>query len=150
MNWRISNLDRYALVSNWDAHSPQKLAREATLFNTELSYTALFHTLQTGDPATFQGTVEFFPEGKYHLDGHRKCNICWDPATTHAHQGLLPVCGKEVTIGVMHRVETLADRPPGQRPPRPAPFVSLIPLPEILGQVYTVGGRVAPGGAGVQ
>ncbi len=140
MNWRISNLDRYTLVSNSDAHSPQKLAREATLFNTELSYTALFRALQTGDPATFQGTVEFFPEeGKYHLDGHRKCNICWDPAATRAHQGLCPVCGKEVTIGVMHRVETLADRPPGQRPPRPAPFVSLIPLPEILGQVYTVG-----------
>ena len=140
MNWRVSNLDRYTLVSNSDAHSPQKLAREATLFDTELSYTALFRALQTGDPAAFQGTVEFFPEeGKYHLDGHRKCNVCWEPATTRTHQGLCPVCGKEVTIGVMHRVEALADRPPGQRPPRPAPFVSLIPLPEILGQVYAVG-----------
>jgi uncharacterized protein (TIGR00375 family) len=140
MNWRISNLDRYTLVSNSDAHSPQKLAREATLFDTELSYAALFRALQTGDPATFRGTVEFFPEeGKYHLDGHRKCNVCWEPATTRAHQGLCPVCGKEVTIGVMHRVEALADRPPGERPPRAAPFVSLIPLPEILGQVQGVG-----------
>jgi len=140
MNWRVSNLDRYTLVSNSDAHSPQKLAREATLFDAELSYTALFRALQTGDPAAFQGTVEFFPEeGKYHLDGHRKCQVCWEPAVTRTHQGLCPVCGKEVTIGVMHRVEALADRPPGQRPPRPAPFVSLIPLPEILGQVYAVG-----------
>lgn len=140
MNWRVSNLDRYTLVSNSDAHSPQKLAREATLFDTELSYAALFRALQTGDPATFKGTLEFFPEeGKYHLDGHRKCNICWEPATTRAHQGRCPVCGKEVTIGVMHRVEELADRAPGQQAPRMAPFVSLIPLPEILGQVHAVG-----------
>jgi len=140
MNWRVSNLDRYTLVSNSDAHSPQKLAREATLFDTELSYTALFRALQTGDPATFKGTLEFFPEeGKYHLDGHRKCNICWEPATTRAHQGRCPVCGKEVTIGVMHRVEELADRAPGQQAPRMAPFVSLIPLPEILAQVHAVG-----------
>ena len=90
MNWRVSNLDRYTLVSNSDAHSPQKLAREATLFDTELSYPALFRALQTGDPAAFQGTVEFFPEeGKYHLDGHRKCNVCWEPAATRAHRCLL-------------------------------------------------------------
>ncbi|MBK9093727.1 MAG: hypothetical protein IPM84_13340 [Anaerolineae bacterium] len=140
MNWRISNLDRYTLVSNSDAHSPPKLAREATLFDTELSYAAIFQALRTGDPATFRGTVEFFPEeGKYHLDGHRKCNVCWEPATTRAHQGLCSVCGKEVTIGVLHRVEALADRPAGQRPPRAAPFTSLIPLPEILGEAAGVG-----------
>ncbi|MFO7633885.1 MAG: UvrD-helicase domain-containing protein [Caldilinea sp.] len=140
MNWRVSNLDRYTLVSNSDAHSPQKLAREATLFDCELSYDAIFDAMKSGDPATFKGTVEFFPEeGKYHIDGHRKCGIRWDPATTLAHGKLCPVCGKEVTVGVMHRVETLADRPEGGRPLRTHPFVSLVPLPELLGELGNVG-----------
>ncbi len=140
MNWRVSGIDRYTLVSNSDAHSPEKLAREATLFDTALSYPAIFDALRTGDPATYLGTVEFFPEeGKYHFDGHRACNIAWDPPTTRAHGGLCAVCGKPVTVGVMHRVETLADRPIGGRPPRIAPFHSLIPLPEVIGEVYKVG-----------
>jgi DNA helicase-2/ATP-dependent DNA helicase PcrA len=140
MNWRVSNLDRYTLVSNSDAHSPQKLAREATLFDIELSYDALFDALRSGDPAHFLGTVEFFPEeGKYHMDGHRKCNVCWHPQTTQAHGGRCTVCGKPVTVGVMHRVEMLADRPEGGRPPRTHPFHSLIPLPEILGEIHKVG-----------
>ncbi len=123
MNWRVAALDRYTLVSNSDAHSPQKLAREATLFDTELTYDALFHALQTGDSRTFRGTVEFFPEeGKYHLDGHRKCGIRWEPPITLAHNGICPVCGKGVTVGVMHRVETLADQPVG---PSPAPCTPL-------------------------
>ena len=140
MNWRVSSLDRYTLVSNSDAHSPQKLAREATLFDTELSYPALFDALRTGDPTTFRGTLEFFPEeGKYHLDGHRACGVCWEPATTLAHNGLCSGCGKEVTVGVMHRVELLADRPVGGRPARTHPFFHLVPLPEILGELYKVG-----------
>ena len=140
MNWRVSALDRYTLVSNSDAHSPEKLAREVTLFDTELSYPAIFDALHSGDPATYLGTVEFFPEeGKYHFDGHRACDIIWDPSTTLAHRGICPVCGKEVTIGVMHRVEALADRPIGGRPARTHPFHSLIPLPEVLGEVYGVG-----------
>lgn len=140
MNWRVSSLDRYTLVSNSDAHSPPKLAREATLFDTELSYRALFAALKSGDPATFKGTLEFFPdEGKYHLDGHRVCGVCWDPPTTRAHGGLCPVCGKEVTVGVMHRVEALADRPEGARPVRTHPFHSLVPLPEILAEARGVG-----------
>jgi DNA helicase-2/ATP-dependent DNA helicase PcrA len=140
MNWRVSNLDSYTLVSNSDAHSPQKLAREATLFDIELSYDALFDALRSGDPAHFLGTVEFFPEeGKYHMDGHRKCNICWHPQTTQAHGGRCTVCGKPVTVGVMHRVEMRADRPEGGRPPRTHPFHSLIPLPEILGEIHKVG-----------
>jgi DNA helicase II / ATP-dependent DNA helicase PcrA len=140
MNWRVSSLDRYALVSNSDAHSPEKLGRETTLFNTDLSYSALFDALRSRNPATFCGTVEFFPEeGKYHYDGHRACGIVWDPPTTLAHGGVCPVCGKGVTVGVMSRVETLADRPLGGQPPVPAPFASLIPLPEVLGQVYKVG-----------
>ena len=142
MNWRVSALDRYTLVSNSDAHSPQKLAREANLFDTELSYPAIFEALRTGNPQTFLGTVEFFPEeGKYHADGHRKCNISWLPKVTIEHNYLCPVCGKPVTVGVMHRVETLADRPAGARPARPHPFHSLIPLPEILAEVYGVGAK---------
>ena len=140
MNWRVSMLDRYTLVSNSDAHSPPKLAREATLFNTECSYPALFQALKTGDPATFRGTLEFFPqEGKYHYDGHRKCNVCWHPQTTLAHGGICSTCGKPVTVGVYHRVETLADRPEGQRPARAHPFHSLIPLPELLSEICGVG-----------
>ncbi|MCP4622815.1 MAG: DNA helicase UvrD, partial [bacterium] len=140
MNWRISALDRYTLVSNSDAHSPQKLAREANLFNTELSYPAIFKALKTGDPESFLGTIEFFPEeGKYHYDGHRKCSTRWHPKTTLTHNGLCSQCGKGVTIGVMHRVETLADREEGQKAARQHPFYSLIPLPEILSEVYGVG-----------
>lgn len=140
MNWRVSNLDRYTLVSNSDAHSPQKLAREATIFDCELSYDAIFGALQSGDPKTFLGTIEFFPEeGKYHNDGHRQCGVCWAPATTRAHAGLCPVCGKEVTIGVLHRVEALADRCAGERPLHAHPYISLIPLPELLGELYKVG-----------
>ena len=154
MNWRVSALDRYTLVSNSDAHSPQKLAREATLFDCELAYDALFDALRDltssappslvgkgdGGIGGYLGTIEFFPEeGKYHFDGHRKCGIVWDPVTTLAHDGICPVCGKPVTVGVMHRVETLADRPVGERAPHAGPFTSLIPLPEILGEVYGVG-----------
>ncbi|MYH63503.1 MAG: AAA family ATPase [Caldilineaceae bacterium SB0675_bin_29] len=140
MNWRVSWLDRYTLVSNSDAHSPPKLAREATLFDTDLSYDSLFGALQTGDPAEFLGTIEFFPEeGKYHLDGHRKCGVCWEPVTTIANEGLCSNCGKPVTVGVYHRVEELADRDPGARPNSAAPFTSLIPLPEALSEVLGVG-----------
>lgn len=140
MNWRVSALDGYTLVSNSDAHSPPKLAREANLFDTELSYPAFFEALKTGDPNHFLGTLEFFPEeGKYHYDGHRKCGIRWEPQTTLAHDAICSVCGKKVTVGVMHRVETLADRPDGDLPARRHPFRSLIPLPEILSEVYGVG-----------
>ena len=140
MNWRVSMLDRYTLVSNSDAHSPPKLAREATLFDTELSYDAIFDALKTGDPRRFHGTIEFFPEeGKYHYDGHRKCSICWHPQTTLAHSGLCAVCGKPVTVGVYHRVETLADRSEGEKPARTHPFHSLIPLPEVLSELHGVG-----------
>jgi DNA helicase-2/ATP-dependent DNA helicase PcrA len=139
MNWRVSALDRYTLVSNSDAHSPPKLAREATVFDTDLAYPTIFEALKSGDPEVFRGTVEFFPEeGKYHHDGHRKCNINWDPKETIAHNGRCAVCGKPVTVGVLHRVEALADRPVGT-PPRPHPFTSLIPLPEVLGEIHGVG-----------
>jgi uncharacterized protein (TIGR00375 family) len=140
MNWRVSNLDRYTLVSNSDAHSPPKLAREATLFDAERTYDALFQAMKSGDPATFKGTIEFFPEeGKYHHDGHRKCGISWTPKVTLAHDGICPVCGKPVTVGVLHRVEVLADREEGGKPARTHPFHSLIPLPEIISELVGVG-----------
>lgn len=140
MNWRWSALDNYTLVSNSDAHSPQKLAREATLFETELSYTAMFDAMKSADPETFRGTLEFFPqEGKYHHDGHRKCGTNWTPKTTIAHDMRCLRCGKPVTVGVMHRIETLADRTEGERPEKTAPFHSLIPLPEVLSEIYEVG-----------
>jgi len=140
MNWRLSQLDKYTLVSNSDAHSPQKLAREANVFNTELSYSSLFDALRKSDSEKFWGTIEFFPEeGKYHYDGHRKCGIRWDPKTTLANNFICSICGKPVTIGVLNRVETLADREEGEKPSRVHHFKSLIPLPEILAEVYQVG-----------
>ena len=140
MNWRVSWLDAYTLISSSDAHSPQKLAREATRFDTELSYDALFAALRGGERAGYRGTIEFFPEeGKYHLDGHRKCGVCWEPVTTRAHQGRCSACGKPVTVGVYHRMEELADRPHGARPAGAGPFVSLIPLPEALAELLGAG-----------
>ncbi len=140
MNWRLSMLDNYAIVSNSDAHSPQKLAREATCFNTELSFRGMYDALKDRDPARFTGTLEFYPEeGKYHFDGHRKCDICWKPAQTlHANE-TCPVCGRKLTVGVLHRVEKLADRAEGDHPDIAMPFENLIPLPEIIGSVLQVG-----------
>lgn len=140
MNWQLSQLDRFALVSNSDAHSPPNLAREANLFDTDLSYPALFEALKTKDPNKFLGTIEFHAEeGKYHLDGHRKCNVRLNPAETQLNNGLCPVCGKKVTIGVLNRVFALADRKPGYRPSTAAPFRSLVPLAEIIAEVQGFG-----------
>ena len=140
MCWRVSGLDRYRLVSNSDAHSPPALGREATVLDTDLDYWAIRRALETGQG--FEGTVEFFPEeGKYHLDGHRKCGVRMEPAETRRHGGRCPVCGKPPTVGVLHRVEELADRPPGARPPGAAGFRNLIQLPELAGEVLGVGPR---------
>jgi DNA helicase-2/ATP-dependent DNA helicase PcrA len=139
MNWRVSFLDRYRLTSNSDAHSPGKLGREATTFDCEMDYFALRRALETG--AGYAGTVEFFPEeGKYHLDGHRKCEVRLTPKETLAHGGRCPVCGEKVTIGVEHRVEALADRDIVETPPATAGAVSnLVPLPEVLSEVAASG-----------
>ncbi|MDO9462649.1 MAG: endonuclease Q family protein [Deltaproteobacteria bacterium] len=140
MNWRVSKLDGVTLVSNSDAHSPANLGREANLFDTELSYFAIRDALKTGDPGRFLGTIEFFPEeGKYHFDGHRKCGVRLSPRETMRYKGLCPVCGKPVTIGVMYRVQELADRNAGQRPGRTHPFTNLIPLTGILSEVLRCG-----------
>jgi len=133
MNWRVSALDRYSLVSNSDAHSPAKLGREANIINAELSYPALKKALEGGAGEGFGGTIEFFPEeGKYHFDGHRGCGLCLTPAQSEEYGGKCPVCGKKITIGVQHRVEELADRAEGFVLPNAAPFESLVPLPEVL------------------
>jgi uncharacterized protein (TIGR00375 family) len=138
MNWRLSQLDRYALVSNSDAHSPPKLGREACVFDTELDYFAIRRALETRQG--YEGTVEFFPEeGKYHLDGHRKCAVRQEPHQTRAGGGLCPACHKPLTVGVMHRVEELADRPAGFRPEGASRFRSFVPLPELLGEIRGVG-----------
>ena len=131
MNWRVSQLDGLQLVSHSDAHSPQKLGREADILDTELSYPALKHALDTGEGLV--GTVEFFPEeGKYHLDGHRSCGVRLSPGESAALGDRCPVCGKRLTIGVEHRVEELADRLPGMPCPHSKPFESLVPLPEVI------------------
>ena len=138
MNWRVSSLDRYLLVSNSDAHSPQKLAREANIFLVPPTFPDLARALRTKEG--FGGTIEFFPqEGKYHLDGHRACGLRATAEEAAAWGGVCPRCHKPMTYGVMHRVLELADRPPGTPPPQARPFESLIPLPEVLGQVLGVG-----------
>ncbi|WP_437627258.1 UvrD-helicase domain-containing protein [Sorangium sp. So ce1151] len=138
MNWRISGLDRYRLVSSSDAHSPAKLGREATAFDTPVDYFAIRRALETGEG--FCGTVEFFPEeGKYHLDGHRKCNVVLSPAETRALSEACPVCGHPVTVGVLHRVEELADREEGARPEGASEFRNLVPLPEVLAELHGLG-----------
>jgi DNA helicase-2/ATP-dependent DNA helicase PcrA len=140
MNWRLSGLDRFALVSNSDAHSPHKLGRECNEFDTELSYNALIRALQEPMNGGFLGTIEFFPEeGKYHLDGHRKCGIRLNPNKTQELGAKCPTCGRPVTIGVMHRVETLADRPVVSRPDQRPPFRRLIALAEAVGHAFNCG-----------
>ncbi|MDD5640944.1 MAG: UvrD-helicase domain-containing protein [Syntrophales bacterium] len=137
MNWRVSGLDRYLLVSNSDAHSPPKLAREANIFHVPPTYPDLARAIRTQEGCG--GTIEFFPEeGKYHLDGHRACDLRATPEETAAWGGKCPHCHKPLTYGVMHRVLDLADRQPGQPSPQARPFESLIPLPEVLGQVLEV------------
>jgi DNA helicase II / ATP-dependent DNA helicase PcrA len=140
MNWRVSGLDRYTLVSNSDAHSPAKLGREANRFATDLSYDAIRKALKSADPDRFLGTIEFFPEeGKYHVDGHRKCAFRCRPDQTLDLEGLCPVCGKPLTLGVLYRVEELADRGPDARPPKAAAYRNLIPLEDVLSETLQVG-----------
>jgi len=142
MNWRVSSLDGFHLVSNSDAHSPAKLAREATLFECGLTYPALLDALRTG--VGMAGTLEFFPEeGKYHLDGHRKCGVRLTPEETAKLKGLCPVCGRKVVVGVLNRVVELADRGEGERGPRARDFTSLVALDQIVAESLGVSGRTS-------
>jgi superfamily I DNA/RNA helicase len=127
-------------VSNSDAHSPPALGREATVFDTELSYAGVRSALETG--AGLAGTLEFFPEeGKYHLDGHRGCEVRLEPAETRSLGGRCPACGKPVTVGVLHRVEALADRAAGVVPPGAPPWFCFVQLPQVVGEILGVGPR---------
>ncbi|MEV7013087.1 endonuclease Q family protein [Streptosporangium sp. NPDC051022] len=139
MNRRVSGLDRYRMVSYSDAHSPPRIGRETTMFDVDLDYFAVLRALRTG--TGYEGTVEFFPEeGRYHLDGHRRCGVRLEPDKTREHGGICPVCGKPLTVGVLSRVEDLADRPAGHaRPGEADAFDRLVPLPEIVGEILEVG-----------
>lgn len=140
MNGRVSFLDELTLISNSDAHSPEKLGREANIFNTELSFTAMKKAIQNKDSQTFLGTYEFYPEeGKYYFDGHRHCSFRSSPEMTLNYGENCPVCAKPLTIGVLNRVEELSDRKAGERNPYSPPFYSIIPLKEILSEILKVG-----------
>ncbi|MBU4260716.1 MAG: UvrD-helicase domain-containing protein [Proteobacteria bacterium] len=139
MNRLVSALDRFTLISNSDCHSPGKLGRELNRFDCDFDFFTMREALK--DPGKgFAGTMEFFPEeGKYHLDGHRKCNVSMEPRETKKHRGICPVCGKPLTIGVSHRVLDLADRDAPVYPANGPSFKSLIPLPEVIGEIMGKG-----------
>jgi DNA helicase-2/ATP-dependent DNA helicase PcrA len=134
MNWRVGNLDGIAIMSNSDAHSPQKLGREASVVRANLSYDDIIGAFKTNDDRLV-GTIEFFPEeGKYHLDGHRNCNVRFTPAETKAHGGMCPACGKPVVVGVENRLDSLATRDTLNTAPKQVEYI--IPLAEILAELH--------------
>ena len=140
MNWRVSKLDKYSLVSNSDSHSPSRIGREANVFNCELSYQEIKHVLETKDKEKFLYTIEFFPEeGRYHYDGHRNCKVNFHPEETKKHQGNCPVCKKPLTRGVLSRVEELADREEGFIPENTVGYKSRVSLDEIIAETKGVG-----------
>lgn len=140
MNWRVSALDKISLISNSDAHSPKKLGREANVFDCEFSYSEIMKVLKEKDTKKFLYTIEFFPEeGKYHYDGHRNCKVLLTPAETKKHNYICPNCNGKITVGVMHRVEVLADREKGFIPKKAIPYKSLVPLQEIIAECLGFG-----------
>ena len=142
MLWRMPDGRKTALISNSDAHSPRKIGREANVFDTELSYQSIVEAIKTKDPKKFLYTIEFFPEeGKYHFDGHRNCEVRLSPTETKKYNGICPVCGKPLTVGVLNRVDALSDKKEGFEPENAIPFKSLVPLVEIVAD--TLGMTVA-------
>jgi len=140
MNWRLSALDNVTLISNSDAHSLNRLGREANVFDCPLDYREIVQTIRDKDPRKFLFSIEFFPEeGKYHFDGHRNCAVIFSPVQTKANDYLCPVCKKRLTVGVMHRVEEMADRPAGFIPGNSIPSIHLVPLEEIIAESLGVG-----------
>lgn len=140
MNWRLSKLDRYTLISNSDSHSASRIGREANVFDCELSYSEILSILKTNDTKRFLFTVEFFPEeGKYHFDGHRNCGIRVSPEEARQTGNRCPACGRKVTIGVMHRVQELADRKSEEIPAGRVPFRRMVPLDQIIAEARGVG-----------
>jgi uncharacterized protein (TIGR00375 family) len=140
MNWRLSTLDRVTLLSNSDAHSPGKLGREANVFECEMDYFAIVDTIKKKDRTRFLYTIEFYPEeGKYHFDGHRSCEVMFSPHETRKHNNVCPVCSKPLTVGVMNRIEELADRESGYVPQNSIPSKHLVPLLEIISMAVNSG-----------
>jgi uncharacterized protein (TIGR00375 family) len=139
MNWRLSALDPLTLISNSDAHSPSRLGREANAFDCALDYREIIEAIRHKDRRKILFTIEFFPEeGKYHYDGHRQCGVVFAPAQTKANQYLCPKCKKKLTVGVMHRVDELSDRPQGFIPKNAIPSIHLIPLEEVIAEAMGV------------
>ncbi|MBL7073961.1 DNA helicase UvrD [candidate division KSB1 bacterium] len=140
MNWRLSALDKVALISNSDAHSPSKIGREANVFDCSMDYYEIIDVIKNKDKTRFLHTIEFYPqEGKYHYDGHRACKVLFSPEETKKHGGRCPVCNRPLTVGVMHRVEALADREAGFTPENAIPGVHLVPLQEIIAEALGLG-----------
>jgi len=136
MNWMVPSLDDISIISNSDCHSPEKIMREANVFDCELRYDAIYEALKNKSSKKLLYTIEFFPEeGKYHYDGHRACDFATPPERTKELRGICPRCGRPLTVGVLNRVGELAKRPYGQKPPHAIPFKNLIPLDEIIAQV---------------
>ncbi|MEM5812928.1 MAG: endonuclease Q family protein [Candidatus Aenigmatarchaeota archaeon] len=140
MNWRLSSLDRFTLLSNSDAHSPwsSRIGRECNVFEMkEISYKELIKIIKEKDTKKFLFTIEVDPAyGKYHYDGHRNCNVSLDPKESMKLNNICPVCKKQLTIGVLHRVEELADRPRGFIPKNAIPFIKILPLTELIAKKY--------------
>lgn len=146
MNWQVSELDSRSIVSFSDAHSPQKMGRELTVFGGELSYDGLARSLRSQD---IEYTVEFYPEeGKYHHSGHRKCGVSLSPREVAVNGPRCSVCGRRLTLGVLQRVEELASTSVSAVPDRDGlvrsdsgrpPFRNLVGLAEIFSQALGVG-----------
>jgi uncharacterized protein (TIGR00375 family) len=140
MNWMVSKLDGYTLISNSDAHSAPRIGREANLFDCEMSYNAIMNALRHGSKKGFVGTLEFFPqEGKYHFDGHRKCDVCLSPEQSKRYKGICPSCGKPLTLGVMYRVVELADYAMGRKPTAALSYKSIVSLDKIVAEIVGSG-----------
>lgn len=135
MNWRLSALDKYALISNSDSHSLRRLGREANIIEADLSYQGIISAIKSKNAQRFISTIEYFPEeGMYHHDGHRACGVRLCPQETKAAGGLCSVCARPVTVGVASRVEKMADRPEGFKPSGAIPFRNMVPLDEIVAE----------------
>ncbi|MEK7158273.1 MAG: endonuclease Q family protein [Patescibacteria group bacterium] len=141
MNRRLSALDKVACISNSDAHSAQNLGREANVFELErVSYNAIMDAIKANDPRWFPETIEFYPEeGKYHVDGHRECEVRFLPPETLRHKGICPKCFRPLTIGVLHRVHTLADRSEGDVSKQRPGHRYAVPLMQVLAEGFGVG-----------
>jgi uncharacterized protein (TIGR00375 family) len=142
MNWRVKDLDKIAFISNSDSHSLERIGREANVLNTELSYWGIMDAIRSRNSKKFLYTIEFFPEeGKYHYDGHRACGVVMPPVESKKVNGLCPVCGKKMTLGVVYRVDQLAerDRPEGHKDPQRVPYKNLVTIDSIIGEALDVG-----------